>query len=185
MERCFIANKESQYNQDWDRYLHITNKQRDFVNTFFSKKSINGESYMIRGTGGVNIPFEEYDKKDINLYIEPTQENCKIFAKQLCKTNQETNLCKFKQSSKISKEFTKLCIDNKVIINLYQPHIGDYIISLYRYSINQFPYNNNLYLKIDSESLTKETSIPTDWQEIKCSYFYTIKDKYDKLKGDK
>ena len=184
MEKCFIANEESKYNRDWEKYLHMVDEQRKFVNKFLEQKGINAQNYMVRGTGFVNVPFEEHDKKDIVLSIKPTNEDMGKFSKQLCKSN-KYNLCKFKQSSKISKEFAQLCIDNKVIINLYQPHIGDYIISLYRYGINQFPYDNKMYFKIDSVFLTEDSDIPTDWQEIKCSEFYIIKDKYDKLKGDK
>ncbi len=179
MERCFIANKESKYSQDYDKYLHMVDEQRSFVNKFLSKKGINAPKYYVRGSGFMNIPFEESDKKDISLYIEPTKEDIEKFSKQLCKPD-EYNICKFKQSSKINKEFAQLCIDNKVVINLYRPRVGDYIESLYRYGIDQFPYDDKLYFKINSESLTEETNIPEDWQEIKCSEFYITKEKYER-----
>ncbi|MFC0903917.1 hypothetical protein ACFHWD_04325 [Clostridium sp. MT-14] len=183
MEKCFIANEESKYNRDWKKYLHMVDKQRKFVNNFLKQKGINSQSYMVRGGGFVNIPFEESNKKDISLYIEPTKENLEQFSKQLCKPD-KYNMCKFKQSSRINKEFAQLCIDNKVIINLYQPRVGDYIESLYRYGIDQFPYDDKLYFKINSESLTEETNVPEDWQEIKCSEFYITKEKYEQQKKE-
>lgn len=179
MERAFLATKESQYYKDLENYFKMLKEQNKFINKFFKENNISAEQYRVRGNGWCNVYFEEYDKKDINLYIVPTENDLKLYAKQLTKPN-ENGLCKFRNNSKIGKLFAQECVDNKVIINILSLDLRDYLKSLDwgRYSFQRVPSEVGYYLKVSSDFL-KEDDIPEGFIPIKLSEFYKIKEEYE------
>lgn len=182
MERSFIATKESKYAQELNEYIKLTKQQREFVKEFFIEKGIEANCFIVRGNGFMNIPFNEYDKKDICLSIEATENDLTKFGKTLCKPSD--GLYTFKKSSSIAKEFANECIDKRVVINLWSPRVSDYFKSLGHrgLSYSQFENEDVLYIKVDSEYL-KEDDIPEGFVEIKTSDFYIAKEEYESLKG--
>ena len=184
MERSFIASKESKYVQAFDKYIELGQQQKVFVNKFFNEKGIEATSYMIGGNGSVNKPFREYEKKDITFGIEPTENDLIKFDKMLCKPG-KYDLCSFKKSSSISKEFGQKCIDEEIVINLYSPRISDYFTSLgcHGLSRSQFPIGDSLYIKVTSEYLKKEDT-PEGFTEIKLSEYYIAEEKLESKEED-
>lgn len=185
MERCFIATKESKWIKDYNSYIEDTKQQRKFADKFSKEKGIDGQHYQIGGNGGINRPFGEYEKDRIILSIESTESNLNKFGKMLNKPN-EYNMCKFRKNSSINKEFQQRCVDEKIIINLYEPDIRDYFQSLHwtRTGYQAFPYKNNWYVKIESENL-KEDDTPEGFEEIKLSEYYRIKEIRESEKKEK
>jgi ABC-type lipoprotein release transport system permease subunit len=99
MERCFIATKESNFIKDYEEYVKLAEKQRKFVKEFAKKHGIEGTKYYVSGNGFVNSPFEEHNKEEITLCIEPTKNDLKKFGKMLKKPNKH-GLCGFKKGLK-------------------------------------------------------------------------------------
>ena len=185
MERCFIVSKESKYFKDITEYSEKAEKQRTFVDEFFIEKGLDGESFRVRGNGFVNVPFDEFSKSEIELEIEPTENNLSKFGKMLCKEN-KYGLCTFRKSSKIAKEFAQKCVDKEIPINLDSTRISDYFESLsygiYGCNSQRFIHNDVMYLKVDSSHLTAEDT-PIGFTEIKVSEFYTIMEDYKEKKN--
>lgn len=177
MERCFIATEESKWLKDYNSYLDKAKQQREFINKFFEEKGIDGESYLIGGNGFVNQPFEKWEEKNITLSIEPTENNLKKFGKVLNKVGRH-GLCKFRKNSSINTELAQRCIDEKIVINLYEPDIRDYFESIRwtRTGWQGFKYEDNWYIKIESEFL-KEDDTPEGFREIKLSEYYKVKEE--------
>ena len=180
MERSFIATKESKYYIDLHKYMGLLERQRKFVDTFFSEKEIESIKYIMSGDGFINIPFDQEDVKDITLSIKPSENDVINFKTIICKPNKIHGLSAFKKSSNISKEFSQKCIDEKIIINLSSPRISDYFESLgySGYEYTQFEYDNNLYIKVDSKYLG-EADIPEGFIDIRLSDFYIAKENFD------
>jgi len=177
MERSFIAAKESKYVQDINRQIELGNQQREFIKKFFIEKGIEANLYIVSGDGSINQPFDEDDKKEIGLRIEPTNNDLIKFNKMLCKPSKH-NLCAFKKSSTIAKEFSQRCVDEQIIINLHSPRISSYFKSLGYHGLtrSQFPVADEFYIKIESEYLTKEDT-PEGFTEIKLSEYYIAEEK--------
>ena len=172
MKKYFIINKEAEYYKDFVEYRKLETQQRKFINKFFNEYNIEANDYMISGNGFCNVPFDEYDKSEIKLYIIPTDNDEKNFSKMLCKPH-DYGLCQFKKSSKISKDFAQRCIDEQIVINLHEPRIGDYIKSLiFRCNTTRFMYDGVIYIKVESDYLTNETVIPVGFDEIKASEYH-------------
>ncbi|WP_125154851.1 hypothetical protein [Clostridium rectalis] len=178
MEKFYIATRPSKYYQDLQEYIQRREKQKEFVFKFLREKGIQAKEYWLYGDGLCDIPFSEEDKKDISLSIIPTDEDKESLSKQLYKPDQY-ELCSFKKNSKIGKEFEQYCIDNKIIINLLKPRIGDYFkststnnLSLGGYRLSQFELEHKLYVKLDSHKINEETKAPEGFIEIKLSEFY-------------
>lgn len=174
MERCFIATKDSELFKDFDTYQEKAEVQRKFIKKFFIEKGIEGTCYHMSGTGIVGQPFDKDEKSNIGLSIEATEVNINKFNKMLCKPNQY-KLCAFKKNSSMAKEFAQKCVDNKIIINLYEPDLRDYFKSLgYKgYTYERFIHEGELYIRISSEYL-KEDDIPRGFKVIKASEYYKI-----------
>ncbi|APC41550.1 hypothetical protein [Clostridium estertheticum] len=179
MERSFMVTKESKYLQDLNKVIVFSEQQREFVKKFFIEEEIETSVYMMGGNGFMNCSFEEYNKKGIRLSIQPSENDLIKFCKMLCKPD-ENNLYAFKKSSKISKEFSQKCVNEKIVINLSGPRISDYFESLgcYGCSYSQFPNGENLYIKVESKHL-KETDVVEGFIEIKLSDFYIAKEKFE------
>jgi hypothetical protein len=182
MERSFIATKESKYVQELNKYIELTKQQREFVKKFCSEKEIEANCYIVSGNGCMNVPFSEYSKNDICFSIEATENDLIKFGKMLCKID-DNGLNKFKKSSSIAKEFAQMCVDEKVVINLWSPRVSDYFESLgcYGCSYSQFPVGDDLYIKVSSEYL-KDDDIIEGFTEIKTSDFYIAKEKFESEK---
>jgi len=182
MERSFIVTKESEYLQDLYETMRFSNQQNKFVKEFFIENGIEANIYLMGGNGCMNCPFEEYNKKEIRINIKPTENDLIKFSKMLCKPD-ENDLQAFRKTSKIAKEFSQRCVDEKIVINLYEPRISDYFDSLgcYGCSYSQFPSGEDLYIKVSSEHLG-DTDIVEGFTEIKISDFYIAKEKYEKEK---
>lgn len=178
MERAFIVSEESKYSKAIDEYYEMGEEQRKFVNEFFKEKGIEAYRYRVGGDGSVNAPFDEYDKDAIKLYIEPTENDLNTFGKMLCKPDMH-GICAFKKSSSIAKEFAQRCVDEQIIVNIYQPRPGEYFKSVrfYGCSYSQFFRNDKLYLKIQSDFL-KQGDTPEGFTEIKLSEFYKELEEY-------
>lgn len=176
MERCFIVTKESKYFKDYEEFSKKEEQQSEFCKKFLDENSVEGNTYMVGGNGFMNVPFTESDKSEIGLSVEPTENNLSKFNKMLCKPGRH-GLCSFKKSSKISKEFSQECVDEKIVINLYSPRVSDCFVSLkhgmYGCSSQRFSYEDNLYIKIGSEHLAADDT-PDGFIEIKTSEYYRI-----------
>lgn len=182
MERAFIATKESKYVQDYDSYIDLLNRQKDFVNKFCKDNNIEANEYLVRGNGFVNQPFKECSKKDISFSIIPTANDLNNFSKMLTKPD-KYELFSFKKNSKIAKDFAQKCIDEQIVINLYSPKPRDYFksMSYMAYSYQQFEYDDTFYIMIKSEYL-EEDDTPDGFVEIKMSEFYKVKEEYESRK---
>lgn len=178
MERAFLVTKESKYYKDLEEYFNMVNEQKEFVKEFFKNNNINAEEYNVGGNGGCNSPFGEYSKKDIFLRIVPTEDDLRLYEKQLTKADQY-NLRRFKSNSKIGKLFAQECIDNEVIINILSLDLRDYLTSIgwYRYSFQRIPCEEVYYLKVVSDFL-KEDDVPLGFTPIKLSEFYKKLEEY-------
>ena len=181
MERSFIVSEESKYLKSYSNYIEMTNQQKKFVFDFLKEKEIEAKSYILRGDGFMNCSFDEYNQSDIKLSIDPTENDLIKFKKMLTKPSGSYNLCTFKKNSAIGKELAQRCVDEKVIINLNQPRIGDYFKSLEHgicaYSYQILPYNDKFYAKITSEYL-KSDDTPEGFTEIELSEFLRINADY-------
>ena len=180
MERSFIVSKEATYREDFDKYVKMVEQQKKFINTFFNEKKIKANEYRMGGNGSCGLPFAESDKNNISFGIVPTEEDLITHGKNLNKSN-EYGLCYFKKSSKITKEFAKRCVDEKIIINLYKPRVSDYFKSLGGFrgcGYQQFEYNNNMYLKMESKYLSEDDT-PVGFVEIKLSEYYLAEEEFE------
>lgn len=162
-------------------YKENVKRQNEFIKEFYAKKDIYGAGYFISGTGMVNAPFDEHDKKSINLYIDSCSENEERFGSQLKKErvfSDGSRLRPFRKNSAILKDFQDLCIKEQLVINLDFPMEGDYFreLLLGGYSITRFECDGNYYLRIktDKKSITP---IYEGFVEIKGSEFYAAKEK--------
>ncbi len=124
----------------------------------------------------MNRPFEEYEKKNITLSVETTENNLNKFGKMLGKPD-KYDMRQFRKNSSISKELQQRCIDERVVVNLYEPDIRDYFKSLHwtRAGYQAFFYKDNWYVKIESKNL-KEDDTPEGFKEVKASEYYRIKE---------
>jgi len=180
VERAFIASKESEYCKDLYAYFELQKQQKKFINKYFEEKGIKAKAYLISGNGSVNSPFKDWQKDDIHISIEAEQSDISKFGKMLCKGN-EYGLRRFKVKSEIGKDFAQRCIDEQVIINLYEPKLRDYFSSLgyMGYGLHRFIHNGKLYLKINSD-LMSPFEIPKDFTEIKLSEFHKAYEELEK-----
>lgn len=181
MERCFIATKESELLKDYKKYESLLSEQRKLINDFFKEKGIESEEFLINGEGFYNVPFEEHRKSGISLHILPTQNDIENFGAMLKKTNGYNGLRSFKKNSKIAKEFAQKCVERKIVINLYKPNTGDHFdsIGLYGYRQEAFIFNDETYVKIESDFLKKDDT-PKGFVEIKQSQYCLAKEELEK-----
>jgi hypothetical protein len=185
MEKAFIISKDSKYHKDLDNYIELCNQQKDFINKYFGEKGIEANTYRISGNGSVNSPFEDWEKDEISLSIGATNNDSTKFGKALCKKN-EHGLCSFNKKSEISKDFAKRCIEEKVVINLWEPRISNYFesISFRGCRYHRIIHQDIMYMKIDSNHLD-DKEVPDGFTEIKLSEFYTKLEEYNEsTKGD-
>lgn len=185
MEKAFIITKDSEYSKELDEYIDLSNQQKKFINKYFAENSIEATTYHMSGNGGVNSCFDDYEKHEISLSIEPTENDSIRFLGMLRKKN-EYGLCKFKKNSSLLKDFAQRCIDEKVVINLWQPRISDYFKSI-RYrgcGMTRFVLNDIMYMKIDSDYLD-DKEVPDGFIEIKLSEFYIkLEEHQAEVKGN-
>lgn len=182
MERCFIATNDSKYVKDCMKYNGLLWQQMEFIKSFFLEKGIESVYYDLGGDGLCGVPFEEYEKSNITLSIDPTENDRNKFGKILTKPNKH-GLCSFKKNSNILKEFAQKCVEEKVIVNLWKPRVGDCFNQLgYRgYSMAQFGHNDTIYIRIESDFLEKD-EIPEGFIEIKLSEYYKAKEEMESNK---
>lgn len=162
-------------------YKGNVKRQNEFIKEFYAKKDIHGAGYFIHGTGMVNAPFGEYDKRSIELYIDSCPENEERFGSQLKKErvfSDGSRLRAFRRSSAILKEFQNLCIKEQLVINLDFPMEGDYFeeFLLGGYSVTRFECDGNYYLRVETDKKSI-TPIYEGFVEIKGSEFYAAKEK--------
>lgn len=174
MEKAFKIESNAKYYIDLEEYIANADQQRTLIAEFLENKGIEATKYRVGANGSVNKPFEEYLKDEIVLDILPTEKDKENFAKMLRKEN-DYGLCGFKKKSKLNKEFQDYCIETKMIINLYQPDLRDYLKSLdwYKYSRSIVKHEETWYLKVQSD-LLKDDDIPEGFTEIKISEFYKV-----------
>ena len=82
-------------------------------------------------------------------------------------------LSQFRRNGKISRDFQQYCVDNKVIINIFQPDLRDYLKSIdwAGYKRQMIECDEGYYLKVTSE-LLKEYDNPKGFIPIPMSEFY-------------
>jgi hypothetical protein len=178
MEKSFIATSESKLTKDLNAYYEMAQSQREFINKFFSEHGIEANKYLVSGSGGVCCTFDDWNKSEITLSIDPTDSDIQKFGSTLSKPSQQTGLCKFRKTSKIGKIFAQRCVDEKIIINLWGPRIGDYFrsINMMGASWERLKKDDSYYIKIDSNYL-KEGDIPEGFIEIKLSEYHRIREE--------
>lgn len=182
MERSFFVNKESRYSKDLDVYMQRVKNQQSFVKKFFDENNIEAENFYINGAGICNLPFSECRKKDIRLYIIPSEKDLQIHGKQLLKPDNQ-GLHKFRSNSKILKLFAEQCIDNEIIINIYAPDIRYYFKSMdcLSCSYQRFLWGGGYFIKVKNACLDQD-DIPDGFTPIKLSEFYVNLDQYEESK---
>lgn len=171
MEKYFTVSEDSSYFKDLMKCEDLEDIQRKHVKKFCEEHGITAKRYRISGTGIMNVPFKERNKKDIRLSIVPTPEDIEKFEKQL-KVPMDNNLRTFKANSAVGKAFAQSCIDENIVINLRHPQIGDLFQSV-RYqgaSSTYFRHDGKNYLKVSSDYL-KDDDVPEGVTEIKGSEF--------------
>ncbi len=180
MEKSFLVSKESKLAKDLDRYYEMVKNQKDFINKFFKENGIESVKYLISGSGSVNCPFQDWNRNEITLSIEPTEGDTQKYSNVLSKPSRHTGLCKFKKKSQIGKLFAQQCVNEKVVINLWKPRIGDYFesISFMRANWERFKIGDDYYLKVESEYL-KSDDIPEGFTEIKLSEYYKTREEFE------
>lgn len=172
MERAFLVTKDSNYYKDVQKYVGMVQKQKQQVADFEKSVDIEANEYAVTGDGGCNCPFDEFDKSEIRFYIVPTKKDKTKFQKQLLKP-MLNGLSQFRRNGKISREFQQYCVDNKVIINILQPDLIDYLKSIdwAGYTRQMIECDEGYYLKVTSE-LLKEYDNPKGFIPIPMSEFY-------------
>lgn len=178
MERFYIVtNKEI---LDAVAKYHLNKKANTrFINEFFDKHGIDGNTYYLGGNGRVGVPFEEYNKKDITLYIENTENNISKFGHDFKKNSRYPNLSELKKTSKLLKAFQDECVSNKVIVNLEDVNFGEYFKGLHwgGYIRTYFEVDDVAYLSIQSTNGKDIIPEVDELQEIKGSEFYIAYEK--------
>lgn len=179
MERCFIVSKESKLYKDLDQYRQLEKSQIQFINKFFKEHEIESEMFRVSGNGMVNQPFNENCKSDIKLSIIPTKNDIDKYGKYLSKPDKH-DLCSFKKNSKVANDFAQKCVDEKVIINLYRPRVGDYFKSISYHGCNTgyFELDDKFYLRVKSDFL-KEDDTPEGFTEILKSEYYKAQEEME------
>lgn len=179
MEKAYIVTKESDYYKDLEKYVKEVQQQKKLVFKFLRDNGIKAKKYYLHGDGYCNKPFSEDDKKEIQLMIYPTEEDKIILKKQLSKVN-NYGLCNLKRNAKISKQFAQYCIDNKIIINLYEPKVHDYFKDdIFNYTVSRFKNNDNLYVKINNNQTNENIEASKGFIEIKLSEFYKKLEEFE------
>ena len=119
-----------------------------------------------------NCSFDDFDKVGIRLYIVPTEADILKFGSNLFKPNSDGSTS-FRKGCKVLKAFQQYCVDNEVIINIYQPDLRDYLKSIdwagYRRELTVC--EDGYYLKVQSE-LLKEDDNPEGFIPMKLSDYY-------------
>ncbi|MGL6184758.1 MAG: hypothetical protein ACRC1T_05200 [Clostridium chrysemydis] len=183
MERAFIATKESDYYKALEKYFEIDETRKTFVKRFFKDKNIEADKYYFGGDGICGTPFNECNKKEINLAIIPTKNDEIAFCKMLGKPSVE-GLRFFRKNYKLLKEFQQECVENEIIINNSKPDLRNYFKSLGWHALNycHIPCDEGYYLRINSKYL-KEDDIPNGMIPIKLSEFYKYQEEYEVKEG--
>lgn len=176
MERAFIVTKESKYFKSLEQYDLLRKQQIDFIDKFFKEKGIEATEYYMHGDGMVNCPFSEYEMDTIGLGINPTEKDVKKFGKILGKKD-SYGLQHFRKNSKLAKEFKEKCINEQAIVNLYEPRVGEYFKDLFlnKHSTERFKMESQIYIKLESDNLTKNET-PEGFIEIKLSEYYATRE---------
>lgn len=181
MKRAFIVTSESKYYKDMEEYIKISEEQKNFVKMFFKKNNIETKKFAVRGEGLCNKIFTEYSMRDIYLTIVPTENDRVNFSKQLTKIDAD-GICRFRQNSKILKDFQKQCVDQKVIINILSPNIRDSFTSMSwfkGYGFTRLKVDDKYYVEINSDELSS-IELPKGFEEIKLSEFYRVVEEHKK-----
>ena len=172
MEKYYVV-ENKKFLESIERDKRIRSERDNFIKRFFQKQGIDGIKYYFRGTGRVNVPFEERHKSSIRLYIEDTETNRKKFEKQLTNFHLQ-ELVAFRKNSQISKKFQEACITEKIVVNFWETMPGDYFEELIMggYSVQQFNYNGAMYLKMSTNTHKSITPEYEGFKEIKANEYY-------------
>ena len=185
MEKFYIVeNKE--YIKEIEDFDKNKKDRIEFMKKFFADKGISREQYWICGDGFYNKPFEDEKKNTIRLWIEDCEENNSKFGKELLKpkaifSNSDVLMRSFRANSKTLKEFQNLCIENKIVINLFPIQVGDYFKELHfgGFSSSRFVYDGKYYLRISTSNYDEIT--PDDgFIEIAGSMYFSALEQVEK-----
>lgn len=172
MQRTFRVARECEYRKKLDEYIENMRKQKDFINHFFKEHDIKAAQYNLSGTGFINCPFKEKDKKEIVLSIVPKKEDKEKFKDILCKPR-KNELCQFRKNSEIGKAVRNEAVKNEIPINVHEPSLRNYFQSIrysaYRYE--RFFLDIYCYVMIDGDTLSEDET-PDGFEEIKLSEYY-------------
>lgn len=181
MEKFYIV-KNDVYKKALDRDREMSKERNAFIKGFFERNGIEGTSYILHGNGRVNVPFQDMDKCDIRLAIEDTERNREKFGSQFKKSRLE-EMRDFRKNSELLKMLQDECIQNNVIINLYETRTGDYFkgLEMGGYTHQRFLLDGDLYLKVDTDKYRGQDFSPKSegFQEIKASEFYLAKERFE------
>ena len=72
MQKCFIADTNSQFVERIQKYINDKEKQRLYVADFLKKYGIESIKFIVNGNGHVGCPFPEDEIKEIRFGIEAT-----------------------------------------------------------------------------------------------------------------
>ena len=187
MERFYIVeNKE--YLKSVERDNEIQKSRNEFIKDFFDRYGIEGNSYFLRGNGGMNTPLPESYKKSISLCIEDTEKNRKKYGSQFKKSKME-GMCDFRKNSSLLKILQEECVSKQVIVNVWETRSGYYFKELEYggYSIQRFVLDNKMYLKVSTDSFSNWNITPKydGFTEIKASEFFLALEQYEASKGER
>lgn len=175
MEKFYIVTNEK-FLKEIDEWKINDEIRNSFIKDFFYRNDICGMKYCLCGTGGVNSPFTEKEKKNIHLYIEDCKENNNKFERQLLKGAHfgDDFLRRFRNGCALIKKFQDECVEKHIVINLRFHSEGDYFKELHLggYTVTRFQFDGNYYLKIETNKYDSITSEFDGFSEINGSEFY-------------
>ncbi len=178
MERFYIVTNE-EILDTVKKYCLNKRANTKFINEFFDKYGIDGNTYYLGGSGFINTPFEEHNKKDITLCVENTENNVSKFSSDFKKNLRFSNLFEFKKSSKLLKTFQDDCISKRVIVNLEDVNFGLYFKELHwgGYTRIYFELDGVSYLSMRTTNGKDIIPEVDGLKEIKGSEFYIAYEK--------
>lgn len=184
MEKAFKLVIGSDIFEAWRSYFENRKFNRLAIDKFFEEKGIEANAFYTGGSGFVNKPFDEDEKREITLGIIPTELDLEVYGKQL-RMPDKNGLRMFRKGSAILREFQDYCIQEKMIVNIMQPDMRDYFRSMEwsGYKRHIIPYQDTYLIKIESEYLSND-DVPEGFEEIKLSEFYAHLEQLEKESGE-
>ncbi len=130
----------------------------DAIIAFFAEHGIDGKHYYTGADGSFNAPVEEYHKKDIVLYIEPTEAVKEKYGNQF-KQKYKDPVQALRQNSPLLKAWAEIVMRDKLWLNFWSPKPMDWFkecgMGGYRYS--RFVLDGVFYCCVDKDGVENFT----------------------------